>query len=209
MYQIRCYYCGQKFQFESLAQKPETCSNCNSYIGNIRPEDLSAPQSATDASVQTGLLGLNLTYVKTGQTIELRGFQKVSLGREHQGREVLEQVPQISRRHCSIEQINDQFVVTDEGSKNGTFIQSGSSRIDCQQNPGQVLHDNDFLLLGQEQFLAKYIYAPSVQPASPEAILSTNQIQPSKYSCYNCGAVYDQPQEVCPECNSFGSVKAA
>lgn len=203
MYQIKCDYCGEKFQFENLAQKPDTCSNCNSFIGNLTPEDLSAAQPVSEDSPQTGLLGLNLTYEKTGQVIELRGFQKVILGREHFGREVFGQVPQISRRHCCIERINDQFVITDEGSKNGTFV--GINRIDCKLHPGQVIHDNDYLFLGQESLLVKFVYAPS--PAKLETMPATDQVQPRKYSCFNCGAGYDQPQEVCPQCNSFGSVK--
>jgi DNA-directed RNA polymerase subunit RPC12/RpoP len=208
MYQIRCDYCGQKFQFENLAQKPDTCANCNSFIGNLMPEDLSAPQPAAEANPHTGLLGLDLTYEKTGQTLELRGFQKVILGRENVGREIFDPIIQISRKHCSIERLKDQFVIYDEGSKNGTFIQAGTNRIDCKQNPGQVLHDHDYLLLGRELFLAKYIYAPS-QPAPTiaESTSPADQSRPQKYSCFTCGTRYDQPQEVCPHCNSFGSVK--
>ncbi|MDZ7318847.1 MAG: FHA domain-containing protein [candidate division KSB1 bacterium] len=209
MYQIKCHYCGQIFQFENSAQKPDTCSNCNTFIGDIKPENLAAAQPANEANPQKGLLGLNLTYEKTGQTIELRQFQKVILGRENLGRDVLGQVPQISRKHCSIERIGDQFVVSDEGSKNGTFIQNGINRIDCKLHPGQVLHDNDYLFLGQEPLLVKFVYAPSQQPSQVETMPSNDQSQSRRYSCFNCGAIFDQPQESCPECNSFGSVKAA
>lgn len=207
MYQITCEYCGQQLPFENMAAKPEICTNCNTFIGNLVPQNLSESQSVSEPPAAGELLGLRLTYDKTGQTIELRQFQKLILGRENFGKEVLSQVPQISRRHCSIERVNDQFVVTDEGSKNGTFV--GVNRIDCKQHPGQVIHDNDLLFLGQELFLVKFIYAPSAQPAPAIAESSSpaDQSRPPKYSCFTCGTRYDQPQEVCPECNSFGSVK--
>jgi hypothetical protein len=42
MFKIVCDYCGEDIVFSDLNQKPETCHNCNSFLGDMEVRQLSS-----------------------------------------------------------------------------------------------------------------------------------------------------------------------
>lgn len=203
--EIMCEYCGNRIQITDPNNVPEDCPNCNSPLEDIQIRETSQAQA------QQGLHGFTLTYLKTNEMISIAHADELILGREAAGRELFEKVGYISRQHCKIEVINNQYCVTDLGSTNGTF--AGSSRVDCFRHPRQVLYDGDPLTLGRETFRVTLHSAPDtamdaverddfpfVENGQPEE----SPPQPAGYECQGChDYVSDEKEFVCPKCGSY------
>jgi pSer/pThr/pTyr-binding forkhead associated (FHA) protein len=101
------------------------------------------------------IIGLKLIYQKTSDEIQLKTEPKIILGRQNFGSKVLSKIKQVSRAHCSIEFADNQFIVKDLGSTNGTFTGLGDDKVNCLEP--QILKDKDFLVLGQEVFLVQLL----------------------------------------------------
>lgn len=158
---------------------------------------------------------LKLIFQKTGEIIHI-DQTKVILGRESFGAEVLGKIPQISRSHCVIELINNQYQVTDLDSFNGTFI--GTSKINCKENPQQILNNDDLIFLGRESYLVQlHFETPSSVETRDSSAQQDNETlnesgQSDKrksvvYRCKKCGKDYDHKnsicEEICRECGTF------
>jgi len=220
MYKIVCDYCDKEIIFEEVFQKPETCPNCNSFLDQLEPQKMSEPTAGTtenriDKIEQQPYSGITLIYQKTGEKIHI-DQTKVILGREGFGTDVLGGIRQISRIHCVIERINNQYRITDLDSTHGTFI--GISKINCKENPQQILNNDDLVFLGREPFLAQFRFEAQLNVEScdisaqqdNEIISESNQFGKRKsviYRCKNCGKDYNHKkdicEEVCRECGTF------
>ena len=220
MYKIVCDYCGEEIIFEEVFQKPKTCPNCNSFLDQLEPQKMSEPVAGTaenqiDKIGQQPCTGLTLIYQKTGKKIHI-DQKKVILGREGFGIDVLGEIGQISRIHCVIERINNQYRITDLDSTHGTFM--GILKINCKENPQQVLNNDDLVFLGREPFLAQLHFEAQLTVETGdilaqqdnEIISEPNQSAKRKsvvYRCKNCGKDYDHKkdicEEVCQECGTF------
>ena len=215
MYKIVCDYCGEEIIFEEASQKPETCPNCNSFFDKIKPQKVfESTESRTEDQIknteQQLCTGLTLVYQKTGDIIHV-DQTKATLGREAFGADVLGDIAQISRKHCVVEFIDNQYKVTDLGSFNGTF--AGTLKINCRENPQQVLNNNDLIFLGQEPFLVQLHFED--QPSMAAGDVSTrhddkiiDDTQPDQrrsviYRCKNCGKDYKYKKDICEECGTF------
>lgn len=201
--EIMCDYCGNRIQITGPNDIPEDCPNCNSPLEDVQIRE------ASQAQTRQALHGFTLTYLKTNEGVTIHHANNMILGREATGRELFGKINHISREHCRIEVVNNQYCVTDLGSTNGTFV--GSSKIDCLRNPRQVLHDGDILRLGRETFRitlydttsAEYVEiedsATIVEP-QPEASLP----QPTRYECQGChDYISDKRDCTCPKCGSY------
>ena len=220
MYMIVCDYCGEEIIFEEASQKPETCHNCNSFLDQLEPQKMSELADSTTENQMVKMwsqpcIGLTLIYQKTGEKIHI-DQTKVILGRESFGADVLSEIPQISRNHCVIELIDNQYRVTDLDSFNGTFI--GTSKINCKENPQQILNNDDHIFLGREPFLVQLYFEAQLSletgdiPAQQDNEIVSEPGQSDKrksvvYRCKNCGKNYDLKkdicEEVCQECGTF------
>ena len=220
MYNIICDYCDKEIIFEEISQKPETCPNCNSFLDQLEPRKISEQPAGTtenriDKAGPQSCTGITLIYQTTGEKIHI-DQTKVILGREGFGSGILSEIPQISRNHCAIELIDNQYRVTDLDSFNGTFI--GTSKINCKENPQQILNNNELVFLGREPFLSQLHFETQLSvkrgdisaQQDNEIISKPNQSGKRNsviYRCKNCGKDYDHKkdicEEVCQECGTF------
>jgi len=209
MYQLICDYCGEKIQFSELNQKPISCSNCNSSLEHLSVQEISTQQDSIDKKEESHGNGLVLIYQKTGDQITISNFEKVVLGRENFGSEVLGKIPQISRTHCCIELRDNHYIINDLGSMHGTYI--GINKTDCKINPDQNINDNDLIFLGREPFLVKFTTKPfqkEVQPDIKKEKLDEAETKKIiKYRCKNCGNDFDRKQDTCPDCGTYGEME--
>ena len=159
MYKIICSYCEKELTFKNLSEIPKFCKKCNTPLENQMAEEISDSESTQANSKKSNEenrkpAGLSLIYQKTNEKIDIVHTEKQVIGRWNFGAEVLEAISRkISRKHCLIEFIDNQYKITDLDSKNGTYI--GTSKINCKENPQQTLSDGEFVYLGPELFLAK------------------------------------------------------
>ncbi len=217
MYRIHCKECDEEIILDTI---PERCTNPNCRCPREECLEIEMIPTTQDESTtkenQQLLKGITLIYQKTGEEIYIPKKDKIILGRESQGHEVLGKVKYISRVHCEIEFIDNKFVVTDLNSTNGTFL--GISRIDCKANTRQELNDGDILYLGKEPFLIKFNFESSESKADlkekigkevkiGEVIDQTKEVKAQKYRCKDCGAVFDAKEDICPKCNAFGTLE--
>lgn len=214
MFRLICDYCGEEIIFEKLDQKPDTCI-CNSSLEDIKAEKLEHSEDNEAQPREKGnLAGLVLIYQKTGEEIYIGHHDKIILGRENIGREVLDKIINeksdhvISRSHCSIEFDADQneYVLNDLNSLNGTFF--GVTKVDCKQNPNQKLSDNDLIYLAREPFLVKlkhkFVDSEREQPTEKQEPKSET---PQRYLCQSCFDYWSEESSfACPKCSSWNDL---
>ncbi len=218
MYRIECDYCGETLSFPALESKPETCPNCNSFLDHLEPEETPDEQANSNEARDNRQVpeqqlipdGMTLTYQTTGEQIKIPHSDRIILGRKHTGQEVLGKAPQISRTHCQIELRDGQYAVSDLGSMHGTFI--GVDKIDCRENPRQVINDGELLYLGREPFMAKLLFKEPAEDISSETALHSSPTEekeekPVKYRCTDCGMEFDKKEEICPNCGCYDSME--
>jgi pSer/pThr/pTyr-binding forkhead associated (FHA) protein len=203
--EIICDYCGNRIQITDPDDIPADCPNCNSPLEYDR-------QTSSQTPVHEHLSGFTLTYLKTNEAIAIKHDNVLILGREAVGRELFEKVGYISREHCKIEVINNQYCVTDLGSTNGTY--AGSSRIDCFRHPRQILQNGEPLTLGRETFRVTLhtTARTAVEEVEPDEVSIVEEVQTEEeaspqstgYECQGCHAYVSEEREfVCPKCGSY------
>lgn len=212
-YRIICGYCDEVILFSDPSQRPQSCPNCNSFISDLVPEPVPGTRPQETVSVPPD--ELILIYQNTGEEIHVPAAERVLLGRQYHGKEVLEKIPQISRIHCIIEFRDGQFRISDADSMHGTFV--GVAKKDCKLYPGQILTDTELLFLGREPFLVKLAVttdsargsqplAEPVVPVSPSE--STAAPKTERFRCKNCGEESEIGMQVCEKCGSWGTLES-
>ena len=203
MVKIICPNCQSENIFLSKDDIQPECENCF--------EQFKQPivfHNCEDADIE--IESLTIIYQKTQEKIKIMKGDKVILGRENLGKEIFTAIlsngkPVISRKHCSFEFKNHKFILSDEGSLNGTYY--GINKLDCSKNV-HVIEDNSIIYIGEEVFLAK-INFENKKAKVVEIISKEENIRKVKlYRCndQNCsGYESEKIFELCPICNSIKS----
>jgi len=212
MFRLICDYCGEEITFEKIDQKPEICAICNSSLEDIKVEKLERSEDNEAQTQEKGnLAGLVLIYQETGEEIDIEHSDKIILGRQNIGREVLGKItnenggPVISGSHCSIEfdTEQNQYFLNDLNSRNGTFF--GVTKINCKTNPNQKLSDSDLIYLGREPFLVKLKYKSIDSEERQAAEKPKIDVKtPQGYECQSCYDYWSEESSfTCPKCGSW------
>lgn len=203
MHKITCDYCSEDHIFEDIKDRPDTCTNCNSPMGHLPMTDLLEESDNQKPKVADGMI---LTFEKTGESINIPHQEIIILGRQNTGSKLFSGIPQISREHCKIEFFNKQYLVTDLGSLNGTYL--GTSRRDCLKYKKQALKENDLLHLGRETLMVTLKYRHADENEMTEPPKEEDEIITSRFKCKGCGKIHDMNLLMCDECGSYGEIEA-
>lgn len=130
-----CVRCGASL----LADQPESATTLSFVLGE---EQGDAPPFAATAADEACLV-IRSGGGRAGETYLLRGA-KVSIGRHPDADIFLDDVT-VSRNHAVVEREADHWVITDEGSLNGTFINR-------RRGDRTVLSDGDEIQIGKYKF---------------------------------------------------------
>ncbi len=204
MYKIICDFCGTENRFATINKPPSECSNqaCQNSLKNLEVVQVNIEENKQKNEENKKLIGLKLIYQKTSEEIVIKTNAKIIIGRESFGKEVLVKIKQISRSHCSVEFKENNYVVFDLDSTNGTFIGIGTERISCTTE--QTLKDKDFLVLGQEVFLVQLIREDkfiNAENTSMSEIMETEE--PKEILCAECSYVLESIPCTCPDCGTW------
>jgi len=172
MEKIICKYCKKEIEIKNLVSMEIECPNCLSKI-NLKK-----------------MKKVELIYQKTGGKITLHIYNEKILGRENYGKEILKDIPQISRKHCKLMFQDNKIYIIDLNSLNGTYI--GLSKVDCKEK--KILSNKEIIYLGQEMFIVLY----------DEDNLKKNKIIVNKFECQNCHNFISEKKEfTCPKCHTY------
>lgn len=207
----RCTFCEAVVPLEPSGALPDCCPRCLEPVAPP-PPPVAAPVRAAvavSAPVAAGAtvgapapepLLVELVYGRTGAALRLSLVDRLVLGREAGGRELLGNIPQVSRQHCLLERDGDALSVTDLGSTHGTFV--GLDHRDCRSGP-QRLADSDLLLLGRERFLLR---TPRPAPPPPSRERLPDPAPSVEGGAYECCGCFDYrspvPRFECPRCHT-------
>lgn len=206
MYKISCDYCFEDNFFSTPDQRPAVCSNCNSPLDHLEIMDQNqAFDFEQEMTKPKSLDGLVLTYEKTLEKINISHSEIIILGRQATGKEIFQHIPQISREHCKIEFIDDNYVLTDLNSLNGTFI--GLNQRDCNKHQMQKIKDNDIVYLGREAFRIQLKYKSLVASETTDAPLNEEEIKFMRFKCRACGKIHSMNLLICDSCGSYGQLE--
>jgi hypothetical protein len=129
-----CVRCGASL----IAAQPESATTL-SYV----PGEESGDTTPFAACADDACLVVRSGGGRAGETYVLRG-DKVSIGRHPDAQIFLDDVT-VSRDHAVVERDGDQWVIVDEGSLNGTFINR-------RRGDRTVLTDGDEIQIGKYKF---------------------------------------------------------
>ncbi len=195
MYKIICDFCGTENLFSEKEHAAVECLNeaCQNSLEGLEIIEITNDNNIPE---NVNIVGLKLIYQKTSEEITLKTNAKIILGRESYGSEVLGEIAQISRSHCSLEFVDNRFIVSDLNSTNGTFIGLGNDKISC--TTAQVLNEKDFLVLGKEVFLVQFIK----EKLSIEKANNKTQ-EPTEILCTECSCILEKLPCSCPDCGTW------
>jgi pSer/pThr/pTyr-binding forkhead associated (FHA) protein len=203
MYRIICPGCSNPNNFEIIQNRPLECSFCFTTLSN----ELSLEEIKDENKGK--LIGLKLICQNTSEVLTIEGDSGI-IGREHVGAKLLSNITVnqkqvISRKHCSLYRVADNYYLKDEGSTNGTFY--GINKTDCSKD-AQVIEDNNIIFLGREIFLIQFIYEESqLNENSNKPTTIEPTAKPIKFRCNEgCGYESLAPFEICPKCMTSNSM---
>lgn len=206
MYKITCDYCFEDNTFTDPDSRPVVCANCNSPIDHLEVMDESETfDLELEINKPKSLNGLILTYEKTRENINIDHNEIIILGRQATGKEILQKIPQISREHCKIEFVNDNYVLTDLNSLNGTFI--GLNRRDCNKHQMEKIKNNDIIYLGREAFLVQLKYKTIEASENTDTLQPDEEIKTMRFKCRACGKIHSLNLLICDGCGSYGQLE--
>ena len=203
MFQIICPTCTNRNSFETVEKKPAECFFCfTKFDDTVKMEETADEKKSIP-------YGLKLVCQQNSESIIINGNSCI-LGREYAGGQLFSKIlvngnPVISRKQCSINFIEGNYYLKDEGSRNGTFY--GVSKIDCSGN-AQIIENNSIIFLGKEAFLVQFQYdetkASETQQTDTKAEESST---PHKYRCNEgCGFEAETYYDICPKCMTSNSM---
>lgn len=211
MFKIICDYCGEEFNFSEIQEKPIKCSNCNSSLELIEIEEINSDKNTENQSQNDIPIAIKFIYQNTGDETIIDLKDRIVIGRDSFGEKILgDNYLYVSGVHCSIKSVDNNIVVNDEESRNGTFL--GINKTDCKQSHNQILKSNDLLILGKEPFLIEFIYntkqvetKKTIKNKEEKNIEVQEQAEVLDYICKSCFVKFNEKpiEDTCPKCGSY------
>jgi len=197
--EIKCLNCNNLIVANSMADAPKECEHCQEDL--LWTESIqSETESNYEATKEGEIIGVRWQCQKNSGSFQVfKSNGKTQLiGRNYLGAEILNDIIFnniliVSRKHCSIEFIENQVFIKDESSTNGTF--RTVEKVNCSVK--QQLRDNDIIWLGNEPFVISFDYNTTT-----EKKLSQNS-KDEKYRCNGCGFEDIKLHPTCPNCSLF------
>ena len=197
---IKCTNCNASYEINDSTNIPTTCAHCHE---DLEWKEIKEQEDNTNAEI------VNLIWTKQSDSSSFNVSKSSNalhfIGRLHHGSEFLanilkNNVPIISRKHCSIEFSEDKVFIKDEYSANGTFI--GLEKINCADK--KRLKDNDWVWLATEAFTVTFEY--KIQNSSE--IIKSENLENQGYRCNQCGLSFDvKPDDnICENCGVYNSL---
>jgi rRNA maturation endonuclease Nob1 len=194
---IKCTNCNSIYEIVATQNPTLTCEYCHE---ELVWEEIN--NSVESANIEV----VNLIWTKqrdaTRFTVSKNSSGLQLIGRQHCGSEVLStisqnNVPIISKTHCSVEFVENNVYLKDEGSTNGTYL--GIEKISCLKR--QLLKNNQTVWLATEPFNVSFEF--KTESASEN---TKNTIQ--GFRCNACGKTFDEKHETCLSCGEYNSFTA-
>ena len=197
---IRCINCSAIYEIVDSSKAPNYCEHCQEELEWVEIGD----DNATTKKEVVAMVWKNqrdassFRFSKTSDDIYIIGRQYI--GSEFLANILQNNVPIISRKHCSIEFSEDKIFIKDENSANGTFI--GLEKINCADK--KRLMDNDWVWLATEAFTVTFEY--KIQNSSE--IIKSENLENQGYRCNQCGLSFDvKPDDnICQNCGVYNSL---
>lgn len=192
---INCTNCREKFEFDNLSNIPSTCVHCF--------EDL-VWEEVLDSEDKINVEIVNLVWTmqrdSSSFNVSKSSDELCFIGRLNNGSELLgkildNNVPIISKTHCSVQFSENNVYLKDEGSTNGTYL--GYDKISCENK--QVLNDNQVVWLANELFIVSFEF-------KKEDILELPINSPPQHRCKVCGHTFEILETklpICDRCESY------
>jgi len=198
---IKCTNCREKFEFDDLSNIPSTCEHCNEDL--VWEEVLDSEEVLeSEDKINAEIVDLVWTMQRDSSSFNVSksSDELYFIGRIHNGSELLgkilhNNVPIISKTHCSVQFSENNVYLKDEGSTNGTYL--GHDKISCENK--QVLKDNQVVWLANELFIVSFEF-------KKEEILESPINTPPQYRCNKCGFTFDTRSEICENCGEYNSL---
>ena len=192
---IKCTDCNTRYEFDDLSNIPSTCEHCN--------EDLVwwvVVESEDKINAEIVNLVWTMQRDSSSFNVSKSSDELCFIGRLHNGSELLgkilhNNVPIISKTHCSVQFSENTVYLKDEGSTNGTYL--GYEKISGENK--QVLNDNQVVWLANELFIVSFEF-------KKEDILEGPINIPPQYRCNKCGFTFDTRTEICENCGEYNSL---
>ena len=197
---VTCEFCGQRIEVKEDSNDPQECPNCLSPIKSVNIEVV----ENTNEEIKPGKFNLILISKGTGDILAIPTESKVILGREAVGKDTFVKFGKvISRAHCMIEYEKGAFYLTDLNSVTGTFL--GSSKIDCQLNPHQLITNGIIIYFGREPFYTQITSSEDMSQTEPDRSELPGVVEtPRKYECASCRSYWSEVREFhCPNCKTY------
>ena len=191
---IKCTDCNTSYEFDDLSNIPSTCEHCN--------EDLVwwvVVESEDKINAEIVNLVWTMQRDSSSFNVSKSSDELCFIGRLHNGSELLgkilhNNVPIISKTHCSVQFSENTVYLKDEGSTNGTYL--GYDKISCENK--QVLKDNQVVWLANELFIVSFEF-------KKEDILEPPINTPPQYRCKDCGHTFEILETKLPICDICGA----
>jgi hypothetical protein len=189
---IKCVNCNARYEFDDFSNITSTCEYCNE---ELEWEEVLCSEDKMRAEI------VNLVWTKQGDSSSFNVSKSADelhfIGRLHHGSKLLcnilqNNVPIISKTHCSVEFSGNNVYLKDEGSTNGTYL--GYEKISCTYK--QLLKDNQVVWLANELFIVSFEF-------HREDILEPHINTSVQYRCRSCGHTFKSKTEECPNCKEY------
>jgi len=193
---IKCTNCNNRYEYLDLSNIPSVCEHCNE---DLLWEEVSDSESKSEDNRNKEIVNLVWTWQRDSSCFNVpkSSNELCVIGRMHYGSELLgnikhDNVPTISKIHCSVQFLGNIVYLKDECSTNGTYL--GYEKISCENK--QLLKNNQVVWLANELFIVSFEF-------KKEEILESPINTPPQYRCNICGFTFDTRSEICENCRAW------
>ncbi len=198
---IKCAHCNTRYEYNDLSNIPSSCEQCNE---DLKWWEVLESEEVLESGEKINAEIVNLVWTmqrdSSSFNVSKSSDELCFIGRLHNGADLLgkilhNNVPIISKTHCSVQFSENNVYLKDEGSTNGTYL--GYEKISCKHK--QLLKDNHVVWIANELFIVSFEF-------KKEDILEPPLNSPLQYRCKDCGHTFDTRTEICPNCEAYGSL---